>query len=444
MNKVKPVGTNHHMPVAWHEEIETDRNVPAGHATLHEKTSIICRMAALFLKSGSGGWRVRDAVNRTARALNVTATVSIGLTDIECTVREGAEQISQTVVIPESGVNTNLVLDLDKFLVEIDDHGHDISVTNYHLRMDEARSKKALYNPYVSGLASAAACGAFTFLLGGGLIEMICAFVGAGIGQIVRRLLLANRINQLLAVGLGVACSCLAYFLSLCFISLFVPDALMHQMGYFGAMLFVIPGFPLITAALDMYLFDMRSGIERLVYASLTILLATLVGWMLAVFLQLKPGDFLPLDIPEIGMCGLRLVAAFVGVFGFSIMFNSPVKVAFTAGVMGGISDTLNLELVKYFGFAPEIGAFVGAFTAGILASLVWQKTRYPRTAITVPSVVIMVPGLYLYKAMFFMAQFETGEAFSWLIHGVMVIVCLPFGLVLARALTDSHWRHTS
>lgn len=54
-----------------------------------------------------------------------------------------------------------------------------------------------------------------------------------------------------------------------------------HQEGYIGAMLFVIPGFPLITAGLDIAKLDMRSGIERLSYAVSIIVMATLVGWML-------------------------------------------------------------------------------------------------------------------------------------------------------------------
>ena len=432
------------MPVQWRSEIESGKDVPAKEASLEDKTSVIVRIGGLFLRSGAGGWRVRDAVNRVANALGVTATVSIGLTDIDCTVREGGEKCSQTIVIPDSGVNTNLVLDLDEFLAEIDDHGGEISIPEYHERFDNLKSKKPLYSPAISGLASGAACCGFTFLLGGGIIAMVCAFVGAGLGQFVRRLLLANKINQLLAVGAGVAISCVAYVASLYLLSLFAPDALAHQMGYIGAMLFVIPGFPLITSVLDMYLFDMRSGIERLTYALLIIVIATLTGWMLAVLFQLHPTDFIEMNIPEIALIFLRMLAAFVGVFGFSILFNSPVKVAFTAGVIGGIADTINLELVKYFGLAPEIGAFVGALIAGLLASAVWKVTKYPRTAITVPSIVIMIPGLYLYKAIFFMAQFEAGDAASWLIRAIMVTVFLPFGLIVARALTDPHWRHTS
>ena len=442
--KEKPLGTNHHMQIRWHQIVSEQRDVRASQADLYVKATLIARIGALFLRSGAGGWRVRDAINRVSTVLGVTSAVSVGLTDIEVSVYDGNLQHSQNVVIPESGVNTNMIIDLDKFLLKVDEAGAEMTIGEYHDKMDEVKHKKALYTPAQSGLASAFACGAFTFLLGGGLIEMFCAFLGAGFGQFTRRVVLSNKINQHLAVGAGVAVSCSVYVLALFLLSFIIPEAASHEMGYIGAMLFVIPGFPLITAALDMFLFDMRSGIERLTYALLTIVIATLIGWVLAVLFQLKPAEFSELYINEGLLCALRFVAAFVGVFGFSIMFNSPIKVALTAGVMGGISDTVNLELVKFFGVAPEIGAFTGALIAGLLASAVWKATRYPRTAITVPSIVIMIPGLYLYKAMFYMASFDTGEATMWFVRAVMVIVFLPFGLALARALTDPHWRHTS
>jgi hypothetical protein len=99
-----------------------------------------------------------------------------------------------------------------------------------------------------------------------------------------------------------------------------------HQEGYIGAMLFVIPGFPLITAGLDIAKLDMRSGIERLSYAVSIIVMATLVGWMVAECVGLAPDDFAPLGLSPLALTLLRVVMSFVGVFGFSVMFNSPVK----------------------------------------------------------------------------------------------------------------------
>ena len=52
---------------------------------------------------------------------------------------------------------------------------------------------------------------------------------------------------------------------------------------------FVIPGFPLITKRNRRGKQDMRSGIERLVYALMIITAATLVGWVAAVLCRLAP-----------------------------------------------------------------------------------------------------------------------------------------------------------
>jgi len=43
-------------------------------------------------------------------------------------------------------------------------------------------------------------------------------------------------------------------------------------------MLFVIPGFPLITGGIDLAKLDLRSGLERFTYALLIILMATITG----------------------------------------------------------------------------------------------------------------------------------------------------------------------
>ena len=88
--------------------------------------------------------------------------------------------------------------------------------------------------------------------------------------------------------------------------------------------------------------------------------------------------------------------------------------------------------------------AFIGALVAGLLASLVRTKVGYPRIALTVPSIVIMVPGLYMYRAVYYMGAFETLDAMEWIVRAVMIVLFLPMGLALARMLTDREWRHCS
>ena len=325
-----------------------------------------------------------------------------------------------------------------------------ITVREAHERLDLIERRKPLYAPWFSGLASAIACASFVFLLGGGPYDMVGAFVGAGLGQWLRRRLFAHHLNQFFVTFVVVAVAALACTGMLRLIGLFDPIALQHDTAYIGAMLFVIPGFPLITGGLDMAKIDFPSGVQRVTYVMCIVLMGTLAGWMVANIVHLNPEGFEPLALNPWVNGALRFMFAFLGVWGFSVLFNSPQRMCLTAAFIGGITDTLRLELVDA-GVPPEAGAFIGALLAGLLASA-WRKSvrrgwlpphlDYPRICLTVPSIVIMVPGMYLYQAMFHLGQFDTQQALDWAFRAFMVIICLPIGLAMARVITDKSWRY--
>ena len=150
------------------------------------------------------------------------------------------------------------------------------------------------------------------------------------------------------------------------------------------------------------------------------------------------------MDLNPILHLFLRLIASFCGVFGFSIMFNSPVKMAAIAAAMGALANTFRLELVDLTGMPTAAAAFIGALTAGLLASLIKKYNGYPRISLTVPSIVIMVPGLYLYRAFYNFGIMSLTDAFSWGAAAIMIIIALPLGLIFARILTDRTFRYCS
>ena len=147
-------------------------------------------------------------------------------------------------------------------------------------------------------------------------------------------------------IAVAVATACIAYLVSFMSVRALFNVSPRHEAGYIGAMLFIIPGFPFITSGLDLSKLDMRSGLERGAYAVIIITVATLVGWLVAMLVHLRPEDFMPLSLSPLMYLLLRLPASFCGVFGFSIMFNSKLKMATTAGLIGAVANTLRLELV--------------------------------------------------------------------------------------------------
>ena len=76
-------------------------------------------------------------------------------------------------------------------------------------------------------------------------------------------------------------------------------------------------------------------------------------AWIMALLLQLKPVDFIRISLPVELWIVFRLLASFCGVFGFSIMFNSPIRLASASAVIGAAANTLRLELVDLAGMPP-------------------------------------------------------------------------------------------
>lgn len=432
----------HHMAIPWHDFFTNDNFTPAYEANLVERAAIVGRIGLMMLSYGTGAWRVRDSMNTVARTLKMTCSVDIGLVSLEYTCMDAHHSYTQAISLPSTSVNTTKLSQMERFIKEFDQNWSEMTIGEIHSRLEEIAHSKGNYAPYQVGLAAALACSAFVFLLGGGPVEMFCSFIGAGLGNYVRRKMIDHHITLFAGVAVAVAVACLSYLLALSLMQLTFNVSSRHEAGYIGAMLFIIPGFPFITSGLDISKLDMRSGLERMTYAIAIITVATLVGWIVALMVNLRPENFQALPLSALMLFLLRLPASFCGVFGFSIMFNSTPKMAAIAGCIGAIANTLRLELTDLTGIPAGAAAFLGALVAGLLASIVKRKIQYPQISITVPSIVIMVPGLYMYRAMYNIGLTSISVGTLWMTKALMIVVFLPMGLIAARILTDSKWRH--
>lgn len=431
-----------HMTIHWKHIVQDDDSVPSVDATLKEKATLVGRIGQMMLSVGTGAWRVRNSMNTVAKVLGISCTADIGLLSIEFTCYEENGTYTHSISLPTTGVNTHKLMELEHFMQGFPEHAAQYSVKQIHLLLDEIQKKPANYKAWNLGLASAIACCAFTFLLGGGPMEMICAFFGAGVGNFVRKLMLERKISLVGNVAVSVAASCCVYVLTILAAQHLFHISEVHQAGYICAMLFVIPGFPLITGGIDLAKLDLRSGLERITYALLIILTATMTGWVTALVFRFQPADFPDLQIDTPLLIVLRIVTSFFGVYGFSLMFNSPRKMAMTAGLIGMFSNTLRLELIDLAGFPVGVAAFIGAFFTGCVASVVKKKIGYPRISLTVPAIVIMVPGLYMYRGIYYIGLNNISDGSLWLTKAILIVMALPMGLVAARLCTDKFFRH--
>ena len=381
-------------------------------------------------------------MNTLARELGITCTADIGLLSIEYTCIDGGNCYTESLCLFNTGVNTSKLYRMELFVNKFSKNCKKMSGDELHTLLDQIHEIHGFYSPPFLGLAAAVACSAFTFLLGGGPIEMFCAFLGAGAGNFLRAKMNQHHLTLFLCTAASVALACIVYTIAFMALKSGFHVSIHHQAGYICSMLFIIPGFPFITSGIDLAKLDLRSGLERLTYALIIILVATMGAWITAMILKLQPEDFIAVHLGTASRLIFRLCASFCGVLGFSIMFNSSIPMASTAAMIGAVANTLRLSLIDFTGMPAAVAAFTGALAAGLLASLIKKNNGYPRISLTVPSIVIMVPGLYFYRGFYNLGVMSLNEAVSWLAAAILIVVALPLGLIFARIFTDRTFRY--
>lgn len=433
-----------HMSYDWHSMLESSSDTPAVDAPMNDKSTLVCRVGVMMLSLGTAAWRVRQAMNVIARALNMSVSADIGLLSLEYICIEGEETTSGVITLENTGVNTYKIAKVNDFVNTFDENCKTMSAGALHDMLDAIANKKSIYRPIHLAIASALACGCFTFLLGGGIIEIILAFLGAGVGQLVRSLLIRRKESLVANVALAACAACGTYELFLLLGEHLLGISASHQIGYICSMLFLIPGFPLITGGLDMAVMETRSAIERLVYAFFIISIAATSAWLMSYLFGIGPADFVTIEMDDMLRLVLRMAASFGGVFGFSFLFNSSPKMAVCAGLIGMITNTIRLEFIDRFGIPAVLAAFIAALFSGIIAGFVYHSIGLPRITLTVPSIVIMVPGMFLYKGVYYMALSDLSQGAMWLSKAVLTIFALQLGLIIARTVADPRYRHSS
>jgi len=204
-----------HMEIPWHDYASDDSNVLIAQAGLIEKASVIGRVGLIMLSCGTGAWRVRTSMNKLSKELGVTCTVDVGLMSIEFNCFDGNDCISQSLSIANTGVNTSKLYRMEQFVESFPKEEAHLTGEEIHKRLDEIEKIHALYSPAKLGLAAALACCAFTFLLGGGPVEMILAFIAAGIGNVIRTKLIKHHFTLFLNIAVSISAACLMYAICL-------------------------------------------------------------------------------------------------------------------------------------------------------------------------------------------------------------------------------------
>jgi uncharacterized membrane protein YjjP (DUF1212 family) len=401
------------------------------------QSGAVVRTGLLMLASGTASYRVKETMSAVATALGIDRPrYHVSFTDIAATSHRGRIFRTEVAENRSFAVNTDRIARLDRFRRDLPPR---LTAAEVHAALDEIEAAPALYPGLANAAAAGIACAAFAVLNHALPWEVLVVFIAALLGQAVRRTLVHRHFNAFGSVLVAAAVASLAYLGGIALVNATGEGLETHAAGYISSVLFLLPGFALITGALDMAKFDLRAGIERIAYGTMLTMAAGVSVWAvsLAVTLDTAPRSDAGLAIGW--QVTLWAVASGVGVAGFAVMFNSPWRLALTAGVIGMVANTGRLWGVER-GMPVQAATAVACLLVGCLAAFAARGGRWPVITLSVPSVLVMIPGVAAHEALVALNQGDYTAATAGILKVVLVVLSIMVGLVAAKLVTDKRW----
>lgn len=404
---------------------------------VRETLDVLLRFGAMMLQAGDTAFRVRDSMTMLAGRLGIERlSVQIALDAMTATARRNGELVTIAREIGPPGINAWRISALDRLAREAD-----AGLTSRGLaeRLDVIEAAPPLRSIAIVAIGIGFASGAFSFLNGGDLLGTAMAAVAGALGQAFRALLLRRRRNQFAVTALSAVVTAGLYCIGIVSLGAtgFGPG---HAAGFIFSVLFLVPGFPLVASLLDAVQHQPVAALSRLFYATM-ILLAAAIGLSAVAAiagLAATPAAPTPYGIQPVTLALRALASLFAG-FGFAALYNSSARVVLTVGILSLLGNELRLALHD-LGMPLPPATFFGALAVGLLASLAAARLQEPRITLTVPSIIIMTPGLYAFQTIVMLNQGEVLTALQAGANFCFVVGAMAMGLAAARFMTERRW----
>ena len=207
--------------------------------------------------------------------------------------------------------------------------------------------------------------------------------------------------------------------------------------------LFIVPGVPLINFVDDMLDNYIQVGITRAVN---TFLMIVAMSFGIAFFLKISNFELsqfyhIPM-IPHNNYINYAVAAA-ISAMGFSMIFNIPRRLLWVVAI-GGVIAVCTRNFVNLGpsnnNIGLDMGLAVGSLAGSALVSLIAVKAVHwvhaPNHVLSIPSVIPMVPGVLMYRALVAMIEMngvvgELTNAVKFGMGSAITIMCISIGVAI-------------
>ena len=403
---------------------------------LRRKLDLLLRTGKLLVESAADTNRIVRNMNRAAAYLGLPEEklhIDVTYTMLAVNLSDGSHSYSKFQKCEKHGINMTAISEISKLSWRAIEQ--DYSLDKYEEELERIANKKRNYAPWLVAIGAGFACGGFCKLFGCDWISFFFASICAYIGFRIRARCIEFGINLYMSIAIAAcAATCLAYLTSFTGLSSTPYHPLL------ACALFIVPGVPLINFVDDMIDNYIQVGIVRAVNTMLMVG-AMASGIAIAMHLLVMEDVVIDKKFSELSMTPhdpyyIYAIAAAISAMGFSMIFNIQRRLLWVVA-LGGVIAVCIRNFVNFdLGLGPVMGSFVGSVTVSLIAVKAVHWFHVPNHVLTIPSVIPMIPGVLMYRALFALINMHgvVGEVTIAVYNGInasLIILCIALGVAV-------------
>ncbi len=403
---------------------------------LRRKLDLLLRTGKLLVESAADTNRIVRNMNRAAAYLGLPEEklhIDVTYTMLAVNLSDGSHSYSKFQKCEKHGINMTAISEISKLSWRAIEQ--DYSLDKYEEELERIANKKRNYAPWLVAIGAGFACGGFCKLFGCDWISFFFASICAYIGFRIRARCIEFGINLYMSIAIAAcAATCLAYLTSFTGLSSTPYHPLL------ACALFIVPGVPLINFVDDMIDNYIQVGIVRAVNTMLMVG-AMASGIAIAMHLLVMEDVVIDKKFSELSMTPhdpyyIYAIAAAISAMGFSMIFNIQRRLLWVVALGGVIAVCIRNFVNFELGLGPVMGSFVGSVTVSLIAVKAVHWFHVPNHVLTIPSVIPMIPGVLMYRALFALINMHgvVGEVTIAVYNGInasLIILCIALGVAV-------------
>ena len=407
---------------------------------LNAKAQLILRVGQLLMENSADTNRIVRSMKRTAAFANIfdeQIQIHITYTTIMITVSENNYHLTKLQKCQQHNVDMHVISEVSKLTWEAIEK--DFSLEQFRYQLEQIVKKKNKYTSFIINLGAALACGGVGKMFGCDLVAALYTAFAAFIGFFIRKVCVKSKINPYVAIQISsFVATTVAYFMH------FLPFSSTPWYPMLACAIFIVPGVPMINALEDMLDGYITAGMTRAMNTLLMVGAMTF-GILFAIKI-FNVTDFTHIEMISHQSYIIYVFSAFIASAGFSTMFDVPPRLLWVVGTGGIICVCVRILSMDLFGVGMPIGTFLGALAVSIIALKAVHWFHVPTHVLVIPSVIALMPGIFMYRLLFNIIDIDTLNASELLlavqsgVNATLVILAITIGVALPNIVARKYF----